>query len=436
MKPRSKITDTHKKHHQRTGLVISISLVLLLLAGVVLIRNNAAFAWRYDNLVAKIKYALNPPQKVIFVPQNQVALIVSATLKALTPSITPTPPATMVIDPIPKNTRTPTHIPTILPNRILLKGFRHEFQQWNNCGPANLAMILSYWGWEGDQRNTAAYLKPNPRDKNVRPHEMKEYIEENTEFSVLIRYGGDTNLLADLVAAGVPVLVERGFEGSSFDAWMGHYEVVSGYDLEQHKLYTQDSYVGPDIPVTTTQMESAWRGFNYVYLLVFQTDRTEDIKRILGPQADELYNLHYAADLATIEIVKNSGRDLFFAWYNRGTSLVNLGDYTGAASAFDEAYQIYPTLEEGERPWRIIWYQTEPYFAYYYTGRYYDVINLATSTLSAMSEPVLEESYVWRARARAALGDTSGALEDLNLALQYHPDYLPALEELIRLGGR
>jgi tetratricopeptide (TPR) repeat protein len=84
----------------------------------------------------------------------------------------------------------------------------------------------------------------------------------------------------------------------------------------------------------------------------------------------------------------------------------------------------------------MVWYQTGPYYAYYYTGRYYDVISLATSTLSIMEEPILEETYVWRARARAALGDNAGAIDDLNKALLYHKDYAPALEELARLAGQ
>lgn len=429
-------SEVHLKIRFFIFLGIFLSIVLLGLAGLIFVRTNSSAAWRVDNLIAKIKYAINPPEKMVFVPQDQIALIVSATLKALTPTSTPTPDSTRSPTSTLDVPRTPTITPTAIPGRKLLKGFRHEYQQWNNCGPTNLAMILSYWGWIGDQRNTAAYLKPNPRDKNVMPYEMQAFIEENTELSVLIRYGGNIDLLRSFIAAGFPVLVERGFEGADFKDWMGHYEVISGYDISQAKVYAQDSYVGPDYPIPDAELESYWRAFNYTYLLVFPAARETEVLQILGSQADEAYNLSYTADLATVETVQTSGRDKFFAWYNRGTSLVNLGDYTGAALAYDEAYKVYPTLEEDERPWRMTWYQTGPYFAYFYTGRYYDVISLATSTLSVMSEPVLEEAYVWRARARAALGDTSGAITDLNLALQYHADYAPALEELARLSGQ
>ena len=34
----------------------------------------------------------------------------------------------------------------------MLTGILHQFQMWNNCGPANLSMALSFWDWKGDQR--------------------------------------------------------------------------------------------------------------------------------------------------------------------------------------------------------------------------------------------------------------------------------------------
>jgi tetratricopeptide (TPR) repeat protein len=82
-----------------------------------------------------------------------------------------------------------------------------------------------------------------------------------------------------------------------------------------------------------------------------------------------------------------------------------------------------------------MWYTTGPYWAYYYTGRYYDVLNLADITLNAISEQVLEESFYWRALAKQALGDTDGAIADLRTALSAHPNWEPALYQLDLLGA-
>ena len=63
-----------------------------------------------------------------------------------------------------------------------------------------------------------------------------------------------------------------------------------------------------------------------------------------------------------------------------------------------------------------------------------DVTNLTTKTLDVMSEPVLEESYYWRALAREALGDSKGAIKDLRSSLEYHPGFEPSLMQLEQLG--
>ncbi len=82
----------------------------------------------------------------------------------------------------------------------------------------------------------------------------------------------------------------------------------------------------------------------------------------------------------------------------------------------------------------MLWYQTGPYWAYYYTGRYQDVNSLATTTLNAMSEPVLEESYYWRAQAFVALGDTESATRDFQTSLKYHAEFSPATLGLYQLN--
>jgi tetratricopeptide (TPR) repeat protein len=230
------------------------------------------------------------------------------------------------------------------------------------------------------------------------------------------------------------VIVEKGFEGVRFDGWMGHYEVVNGYDDLKQAFYVQDSYDGPNLKVSYEDMEKHWRAFNNTYVVIYPPEREAEVVSILGPHADPTYNYQAALQKSTDETGSLTGRDQFFAWYNRGTDLVGLHDYQGAAVAYDAAFANYPSIPEEERPWRMLWYQTGPYFAYYHTGRYQDVIDLATTTLDAMSEPVLEESYYWRGMARLALGDTEGALADFRKSIEVHPDFQPALEQLQLLG--
>jgi len=115
-----------------------------------------------------------------------------------------------------------------------------------------------------------------------------------------------------------------------------------------------------------------------------------------------------------------------------GTSLVNLQDYYGAAQAFDQAFVVYNELDPP--PYRLFWYSTGAYFAYYYTGRYQVVIDLANMVLKSSAEPAIEETWVWRGRARLALGDTNGAINDFREALKWHPNWWVAKNELQSLG--
>jgi len=396
-------------------------------------------SWRMDSLKADIKYALNPPEQAVFVPSSQERNpAVSPGLGDVTRTPTPTisltriTPLTTTPTAFPTPTRTPS--PTPPPPAVKLEGFTHEFQMWNNCSPANLSMALSFWGWEGTQRDTAAFLKPNDRDKNVMPYEMVDYVEEQTELEAITRVGGDIDMLKALLSSGYPVIVETGYEGVEFEDWMGHYQVITGYDDAEQQFIAQDSYKGPDFVLSYADLVEAWRAFNYTYIVLYPPEREAQVLNILGPHANAYENFSHAADLAAEDTERLSGRDLFFAYFNLGSNHVNLNDYGNAAVAFDAAFANYPEIPEDQRPWRMMWYQTGPYFAYYYTGRYEDMIELADTTLGAMAEPVLEESYYWRAKAKLALGDEEGAVEDFQKSLEVHPEFTPSVDELLRLG--
>jgi hypothetical protein len=422
--------------------ILTIIIVLALLAGILFLLTSESLAWRMGSLWADLRYALNPPEQIVFRPAQQGTASPPPGAEILaTPTRRP-PTATITMRPLtpeaPLPTVTPlptaTLAPTPLPPQAAISGVPHQFQQWNNCGPANLAMALSFWGWKGDQRAIAAEVKPNGRDKNVMPYELEAFAEQQAGLDAVVRVGGDADMLKAFVASGFPVIVEKGFEGVGFDGWMGHYQVVTGYDDAKGIFTAQDSYKGPDQRIAYEQMERDWRAFDYTYLVVYPPDRRQQVVDILGLNAYDNYNHRQAENMSTKDVSALDGRDLFFALFNQGANKVALQDYAAAAIAFDSAFANYAQLPEGQRPWRMMWYQTGPYFAYFYTGRYQDVINLATQTLDAMSEPILEETYYWRARALLATGDQEAAVADLEACLENHEGFTPCLEELAKLG--
>ena len=423
--------------HRRTITIFILGItVLCLLAGLIynLPPIHDRLAWRVDSLRVGIKRYFNPPEQVVFVPQEQVDAIVQGTLTALAP--TPTFPS-LTQTPLPSPI--PSLIPTPIPERVELTGIRHEYQQFNNCAPANLSMVLSYWGWSGDQFETRAYLRPNFEvdDKNVNPFEIVDFVETYTEFDAMWRVGGDLELLKRLVADGFPVLIEKGLVDPHDHAWLGHYQTVSGYNDTTSQFLVYDSYQGPPEAYTVPYdfVAQFWRHFNFAYVVVFPHERATEVQSILGPHSDPQQNFQLAAELALIETGSLSGREQFFAWFNRGANLVYLKDYASAAQAYDTAFSLYAALPQGERPWRLLWYLDGAYAAYYHTGRYQDVINLTQIALVNVDHPVLEETYYWRGMAKEALGDRLGAVEDLQQAYALNPNSTPAGQELQRLNS-
>jgi hypothetical protein len=391
--------------------------------------------WRLSEARASIWYALFPPEESAFTPDPTLAAMVRSTLTAIAPTASAT--VTPTVDAPPIVSATPAPTATALPAAVELSGVRHEYQKWNNCGPATLSMGLSFWGWDGDQLPVAEFTKPNTRDKNVMPYELADFVNSQTDLRAIVRPNGDLDLLKSLIAAGFPVIVEKGFEGYGFEGWMGHYALITGYDDERQQVLTQDSYIKSDFPFPYDDLISYWRHFNYVYLVIFPPDREAEVMRLLGPDGDETAAYQAAAQRASDEIYQLAGRDQLFAWFNRGTNLAELQDYAGAAAAYDSylVLDAQMAIDDPEhRPYRMLWYQTGPYKAYYGTSRNAELISLASVTLGAMVEPVLEESYYWRGLAREAVGDLPGAIEDLQTALDMHPGFEPALGQLRRLG--
>ena len=412
---------------------------------------HTRLSWRFSSWRAQVLRLINPPQEVVFIPQGEnqgapgaptsdgyfptPAISATSTADALPVSQTPS-----AVVQEPELTSTPVAVstasPTPIPPERLLTGIVHEYQQFNNCGPANLAMALSFWGWTGNQNDTRPYLRPNRQvdDKNVMPEEMAEFVAQYTSLQAVVRVGGDLDLLKRFLAAGFPVLIEKGHHPPD-DWWMGHYVLVNGYDDQKQQFTIQDSLIAPDLPLAYGDLaERGWRDFNYVYLVIYAQDQAELVENLLGAHSDPVYNYQAAEQKALDEIPLLSDRDLFFAWFNLGSSRVGLADFAGAAEAYDQAFEIYQALSEAQRPYRLMWYQSGPYTAYYQAGRYQDVINLANTTFTWAGQPVLEESYYWRGLAYARMGETNQAIKDLTKAAELNPNYaLPRLE-LQRLG--
>lgn len=248
--------------------------------------------------------------------------------------------------------------------------------------------------------------------------------------------------LAVWVVAGFPVVIEKGYYEADYTgkiAWLGHYLFVTGYDEAKGVFIVQDAYLEPgkDLETDYASFIEGWRSFNYTFFVVYPPEREAEMFATLGPWADSTWANQHALEIANREIQELAGIDEFFAWFNKGSSHVALFEYADAGFAYDYAFLLYNDLgnDDTQRPYRIMWYQTGPYWAYHYSGRYNDVIALANNTLNeTIAEPTLEESIYWRAMANLALGNTTEATTDFLQAVYLNPNFDAAHAVLAQLG--
>ena len=328
------------------------------------------------------------------------------------------------------------------PTLSYYQGFTSDLTVYNS-GPTCLGLVLRYLGWKGSILSIISNLMPNARDGNVMAQEMANYVQKNTDYRALIRFGGDIDLLQVLVAHGFPVIIQRGVSDGELSGWYGRYEIVAGYDhtstIDRMNLLSFHSGELTMQSVPSYQMEADWLAFNHIYLVVFKPEQEKSLADILGSDfvASLNYRKVYENSFQEEQLYYNNPQQRFFTLFNRGSIMTYMEDYKGAAWTYDQTMTLYDTLPEKDKPWRIFWYQTRPYWAYYYTGQYAQVVRLASNNLNDASPVVLEESYYWRAMAEEALGNIDQAYQDMKTVMTLNPNFSVGIYQLERMksGG-
>jgi tetratricopeptide (TPR) repeat protein len=304
----------------------------------------------------------------------------------------------------------------------LLQGFNFTQQGYNNCGPASISTMMSYWGVNFSQAEAAEYLKPTTEDPNVRPDEMAAFIATKG-YQIIVRYNGNIELLKEFVLAGYPVLIETGYDPEPDTVgWTSHYLTIAGFSDQDQSLIAMDTYRRPNWSYPYREIDKYWRQFNRRYLVAYRPDQAAAVASIIGEDMDD--ETMYTGALHTAQFELSLDRNDPYAWFNLGSSLVGLGRYEEAATAFDQARVL-------GLPWRFLWYQFTPFEAYLQVGRYDDVIELADSVLAKKRT---EEPFYYKGLAYSRRGDVDEARRQFTQALHFNENYTAAQMALDALG--
>ncbi|MEM9776705.1 MAG: C39 family peptidase, partial [Chloroflexota bacterium] len=222
------------------------------------------------------------------------------------------------------------------PDQYRIDGLVNEPQKFNNQGPANLAIVLSFYGDETTQDEAASNLKPNAQDRNVSPWEISQFVNDYTELSAIARSNGSSELLKNLIANDFPVVIETGFEAdiAGEASWYGHYRVIYGFDDVKQMFNTIDTFLGPfterDVnnsgdqsladgyTISYDQLLTDWQQFNYTFYVVYESTRKDKLLSILGEDyITETANWRAAVERAEADV--SLAPENAFAWFNLGT---------------------------------------------------------------------------------------------------------------------
>jgi hypothetical protein len=352
-----------------------------------------------------------------------------------TPAMTPTAAATFVaeatatLQPTATLEPTPTVEPTPepLPERVVLEGMGVIRQSFNNCGPANLTQVLNWYGSDITQEDVASYLKPNPEDRNVSPWQIADYVNEiipGSGLRALTRAGGSLEMIKQFLAAGYPVVIEKGYDLDS--GWWGHYLTVFGYDDTLQEIYSQDTYLGPwdgsGRVDTYEDVAHYWQHFNNTFYVVYRPEQEAEVRSIMGEEMFDDFTMWQNVAAVADEQTRANPDDAF-AWFNLGTALTRMGAVTGDAQYYQGGAQAYDRAREIGLAPRMLWYQFEPYLAYLRVNRFQDMIDLADATMETQGGRNVEETFLYKGHALASLGDTAGAIAAYQEALALNENF-------------
>lgn len=301
--------------------------------------------------------------------------------------------------------------PTSIPPQKDLRNDYHIYQSFNNCGPASLSMALSHYNIRASQEELGTELRPwqnlagDNDDKSVTLEEMGKKAKDYN----LIPYhrpDGDIELLTRLIALDLPVITRTWLTA---DEDIGHYRVVTGYDITKREIVQDDSYQGPNLTYSYDDFNELWSKFSYEYLVLVPEEKKEQVEEILGDEVDEKIAWQHAKENAERTLAENA---------EEVTSRFNLSVAEYHLGHFQESVDHYESVKD-QLPFRTLWYQTEPIQAYYELGDYDQVFSITDAILNNHNR-AYSEVYIIRGDSYKKLNNVKAATSEYEKALYYN----------------
>lgn len=298
---------------------------------------------------------------------------------------------------------------------------KHTYQTFNNCGPATLSMMLSWYGVDVSQAELGAKMRPYQNqdgDNDDKTIFTYEFVDWAKEYNLLAagRVNGDIDLLKKFTANGIPVVVKTWLNPGED---IGHFRIVRGFDEKKQVIIQDDSYQGPNREIKYFDFLSMWQPFNFDYMIVYTPEMQDKVAAIIGEEMDE----QKAWDNALVRAEKEQVLDPQnpYPRFNIATASYHLGDYQRSVSEYEAVSASLPR--------RMLWYQIEPILAYKELGNYDKVFEIA-NTIIENGNRAFSELYLLKGEIYLIQGNSAAAKEQFELAVLYNQNLKSAKEAL------
>ena len=233
-------------------------------------------------------------------------------------------------------TRLALEQPSGLPLQAAVTGVPFYPQDKYYCGPASLAMMLTWAGIPANQDDIATQIY-TPGRLGTLPLDILAGARRNGALAVEVSSLHD--MLAEL-AAGNPVMV---FQNLGLQIWpQWHFAVAVGYALPEENLVLH-SGLDPQRITNLNAFERTWDRADYWAITVTSPDHlpaqateTAVLKAAAGLERAE----QYAAAISAYKAIPGRWPKSIIARMGLGNTEFKLGNYAAATAAFREATLI------------------------------------------------------------------------------------------------
>jgi len=217
-------------------------------------------------------------------------------------------------------------------------------QKTAECGPASLAMAMTWAGHEKSADDLAPMMMTSSREGSLQEDMISAARREGL---MAVRIEGYRALLGE-IEAGHPVIIFENLGLSWYPQW--HYAVVTGYDLARGEVIMHSGPT-PDEHIDMKIFERSWKYSDYWGLVILAPDTT-------ARTAGELENMRAAAGLELAkypDLAAVAYRTILERWPESLSARMGLanvayakGDFKSSVRLLEEAVKLHPDSTQAQ----------------------------------------------------------------------------------------